>query len=124
MGRESSHETKEHFNLPPLVLKARHLAKPVALPFAGLSLREQAMRWMVDFGRDHLPYVVLAIFMFITFNLLPFYCFVSIPVDAFSPVLTAVDSTVRCCVPSWMLFKAATSSSHTTVDAGPLFTCF
>ena len=26
MGRESSHGTKELFNLPPLVLKARHLS--------------------------------------------------------------------------------------------------
>ena len=40
MGRESSHGTKELFNLPPLVLKAGHL---VALPFAGLGLPEQAM---------------------------------------------------------------------------------
>ena len=45
MGRESSHGTKELFNLPPLVLKARHLSR--ALPFAGLGLPEQAMRWMV-----------------------------------------------------------------------------
>ena len=32
MGRESSHGTKELFNLPPLVLKARH--PMMALPFA------------------------------------------------------------------------------------------
>ena len=31
MGRESSHGTKELFNLPHVVLKARH---PSALPFA------------------------------------------------------------------------------------------
>ena len=42
MGRESSHGTKELFNLPPLVLKARHLSG-----FSGLGLPEQAMRWMV-----------------------------------------------------------------------------
>ena len=51
-----------------------------------------------------------------------FYCLVSIPVDAFSPILTAVDSTVKCCVPSWMLFKATTSLSPTTVDTGLPFT--
>ena len=44
MGRESSHGTKELFNLPPLVLKARHLSGSA---FAGLGLPEQAMRWMV-----------------------------------------------------------------------------
>ena len=33
MGRESSHGTKELFNLPPLVLKA--IGTWVALPFAG-----------------------------------------------------------------------------------------
>ena len=44
--RESSHGTKELFNLSPLVLKARHLSA-MALPFAGLGLPEQAMRWMV-----------------------------------------------------------------------------
>ena len=32
LTRESSHGTKELFNLPPLVLKARHLM--MALPFA------------------------------------------------------------------------------------------
>ena len=41
MGRESSHGTKELFNLAPLVLKARHLSG------SGLGLPEQAMRWMV-----------------------------------------------------------------------------
>ena len=37
MGRESSHGTKERFNLPPLVLKARHpmMALPFALDFLG-----------------------------------------------------------------------------------------
>ena len=90
MGRESSHGTKELFNLPPLVLKARHLAKPVALPFAGLGLPEQAMRWMVDFGRDHLPYVVLAVFMFITFNLVPFLLLCLYPCRCF-------QSCLNCC---------------------------
>ena len=42
MGRESSHGTKELFNLPPLVLKARHLSGSAR--FTGLGLPEQAMR--------------------------------------------------------------------------------
>ena len=46
------------------------------------------------------------------------HCCCFVPVDAFSPVLTVVDSTVRCCIPSWMLFKAAASLSHMTVDTG------
>ena len=43
MGGESSHGTKELFNLPPLVLKARHLSGSA---FAGLGLPEQTMRWL------------------------------------------------------------------------------
>ena len=38
MGRESFHGTKELFNLPPLVLKARHLLLKLDLP-------EQALGW-------------------------------------------------------------------------------
>ena len=40
MGRESSHGTKELFNLPPLVLKARHpmMALPFALDFLGTPM--------------------------------------------------------------------------------------
>ena len=44
MGRESSHGTKELFNLPPLVLKARHLSGSALL--LGLGLPELAMGWL------------------------------------------------------------------------------
>ena len=36
MGRESSHGTKELFNLPPIVLKARHLASGSAFLHTGI----------------------------------------------------------------------------------------
>ena len=50
MGRESSHGTKELFNLPPLVLKARHQSGSACL-LLGLSLPEQAMGWLpLGFG--------------------------------------------------------------------------
>ena len=46
MGRESSHGTKELFNLPALVLKARHLSGSV-----GLGLPEQVVgRLPLRFG--------------------------------------------------------------------------
>ena len=40
-----SHQTKELFNLIPLVLTTRHLSGSA---FAGLGLPEQAMEWMVS----------------------------------------------------------------------------
>ena len=43
MGRESSLGMKELLNLPPLVLKARHLKWLCLL--LGLGLPEQAMGW-------------------------------------------------------------------------------
>ena len=42
MGRESSHGTKELFNLSPLVLKARHLSGS-AFCLIDIGLPEQAM---------------------------------------------------------------------------------
>ena len=42
MGRESSHGTKELFNLPPLVLKARHLSGS-AFCLIDIGLPEQAV---------------------------------------------------------------------------------
>ena len=45
VGRESSHGTKELLNLPPLVLKARHLGKWLCL-LLGLGLPEQAIGWL------------------------------------------------------------------------------
>ena len=44
MGRESSHGTKELFNLPPLVLKARHLSDSAfCTRFFRLEVPEQAL---------------------------------------------------------------------------------
>ena len=43
MGRESSLRTKELFNLPPLVLKARHLGGSAFCTFIGLGVPEQAL---------------------------------------------------------------------------------
>ena len=44
MGRESSHGTKELFNLPFLVLKARYLSNSAfALDFSRLEVPEQAL---------------------------------------------------------------------------------
>ena len=44
MGRESSHGTKELFNLPPLVLKARHLSDSAfCTRFVRLKVPEQAL---------------------------------------------------------------------------------
>ena len=44
MGRESSHGTKELFNLPLLVLKARHLSgSAFCTGFSRLEVPEQAL---------------------------------------------------------------------------------
>ena len=42
---ESSHGTKELFNLPPLVLKARHLLSGSAFCSVDIGLPEQALEW-------------------------------------------------------------------------------
>ena len=43
MGRESSHLTKELFNLPPLILKARHLSgSALSFCWIDIGLPEQA----------------------------------------------------------------------------------
>ena len=44
MGTESSHGTKELFNLPPLVLEARHLSGS-AFCWVDIGLPEQAVGW-------------------------------------------------------------------------------
>ena len=43
MGRESSSRTKELFNLPSLVLKARHLGGSAFCNFYRLGVPEQAL---------------------------------------------------------------------------------
>ena len=43
MGRESSSRTKELFNLPSLVLKARHLGGSAFCNFYRLEVSEQAL---------------------------------------------------------------------------------
>ena len=45
MGSENSHGIKELFNLPPLILKARHLSGSTFC-ILGLGLPEQAMGWL------------------------------------------------------------------------------
>ena len=48
MGRESSHGTKELFNLPPLVLKARapNDGSAFCIGFSRLEVPEQTLAWV------------------------------------------------------------------------------
>ena len=56
MGRESSHGTKELFNLPPLVLKARHLSGSASAGLGlGLVVEDKPTEFSCTFGRCGKP---------------------------------------------------------------------